>query len=283
MIGIRRGIVFALAATALFAITSAIVKVLVADYPVLQILFVRQLIVGVSVLPSILKSDSGQLKTDYPGLHGLRLMGAFVALTAGIWSVAILPLTSATVLAFTQVFFVVLLAARFLNETISKRRVLTIVAGFVGVTLVVRPGLDGMTALGVLIAIGGALGAAVAVTCVRTLSQTDSTATLLTYQALFVGLMSGIPMFWIWKSPTLWDLVMLITIGVLATAAQWFGVAALRLSPVSVIGNIEYMKLFYASVLGYLFFSEIPAPITLIGSVIIVLSAISTIREVAHA
>ncbi len=248
-------------------------KVAVNDYHVLQILFFRQLVVFLSTLPAVCQSFPTNLRTEYPQLHALRLVGAFVALSCGIWAVAVLPLTTAITLGFTQVFFVALLAWGFLSEPVGVHRVMATVAGFMGVVVVMRPGAEGIVDVYTLIPIIGAFGAAVAIISVRKLSQTDSTSTLLVYQAVFIGALSGAPLIWLWVTPDLAGLMFLLAIGVLATLGQWVGVKALRLGEASVVGNIEYAKLIYGVVLGFLVFSEIPDACTLFGSGIIVASS----------
>ena len=62
--------------------------------------------------------------------------------------------------------------------------------------------------------------------------------------------------------------------GVLAAAANWVGVAALRLGEASVIGNIQYTELVYAAILGYFIFSELPDSYTIVGAITIVGSSI---------
>lgn len=190
-----RGILWALIATALFAIVAAMAKVAVKEYHVLQILFFRQVVVFISSLPSISRTFPNGLQTSRPQLHALRLTGAFVALSCGIWAVAVLPLTTAITLGFAQVFFIAVLAKYFLNEPVGMHRISAVSVGFIGVLVVMRPGVEGLIDVHALIPIIGALGAAVAVISVRRLSQSESTATLLVYQAIFVGVLAGIPLF----------------------------------------------------------------------------------------
>ena len=265
-----QAIYWALLASALFAGVSAMAKLAVVDFHVLQIVFFRQIIVLLSALPTVIKTFPHSLRTKYPGLHALRLTGAFVALTTGVWAVAVLPLTTAITLTFAKVFFVALLALWFLGEPVGRHRLLAVLAGFIGVLVVMRPGQGGFVDLNALIPVVGALGAATAVTSVRRLSQTESTATLLAYQALFVGVMAGVPLFWLWDTPDWSGLLLLVSMGVLATAAQWVGVRALRMGEASVIGPIEYMKLIYAAILGFALFGELPDRYTILGAAIIV-------------
>ncbi|KZL14444.1 Riboflavin transporter [Pseudovibrio sp. Ad37] len=274
-----KGVLWALLATALFTLTSALAKVATTEYHVLQILFFRQCFVFASALPVLIKTFPHGFKTKHPLPHALRLTGAFVALSTGIWAVALLPLTTATTLAFAKVFFVAILASLFLGESTTRTRVTGIILGFVGVLIVIRPGFDCFASLYTLIPLAGALGAAVAVVCVRKLSQTESTATLLGYQAVFVGLMAGVPMFWLWKTPDLFGLLLLTIMALIATLGQWVGIKALRLGEASVVGSVEYISLIYAALLGLVLFSELPDTFTLIGAAVIIFSALYMMQK----
>lgn len=274
-----KGLLWALLAAGLFSVVIAMAKVAVADYHVLQILFFRQIVVLLSSLPDIAKAFPDSLKTQRPGLHAARLVGAFTALACGIWAVDVLPLTTATTLAFAQVFFVTLLALVFLNEPVGAHRIGSVLIGFIGVTVVMRPGVDGLIDVNALIPLLGAAGAAVAVTAVRKLSQTEPTATLLVYQSIFVGALAGVPLIWLWVTPDMFGWFFLTAMGVLATLGQWVGVRALRLGEASVVGNMEYSKLIYAAVLGYILFKEIPDEYTVAGALIIIGSSISIFQR----
>lgn len=276
-----RGILWALLATGLFATVAAMAKLAVTEYHVLQILFFRQIIVLLSSLPSIARDFPQSLRTRHPVLHGVRLFGAFVALSTSVWAVAVLPLTTAITLAFAQVFFVALLAMWFLKEPVGLHRIFAVIAGFLGVVVVMRPGVDGLIDIYALIPLAGAVGAAFAVISVRRLSQTETTANLLFYQAAFVGLLAGIPLIWLWVTPDLFGLLFLIAMGVLATIGQWVGVKALRLGEASVIGNIQYTQLIYAAILGFLIFDEVPDAHTLTGAAIIIGSALYIVHREA--
>ncbi len=269
-----RGIFWAILATGLFAIVAAMAKIAAAEYHVLQILFFRQVVVFLSSLPSIATSFPQSLKTKHPGIHALRLCGAYVALSCGIWAISVLPLTTALTLEFARVFFVALLAFYFLNESFGIRRIVAFVGGFIGVVVIMRPGVDGIFNEYGLIPILGALGAAVATTSVRKLSQTESTATLLVYQALFVGALAGAPLFWLWVTPDINGLLFLLAMGGLSAGANWAGVKALRHGEASVVGNIQYIQLVFAAILGFSIFGEVPDIYTIVGAAIIVGSSV---------
>jgi len=275
----RQGVFWALIAAALFAGVQAMAKVAAVEFHIFQIIFFRQLVVLVTSLPAISKTFPGSLRTEKPLLHSVRLAGAFLGLVCSVWAVSVLPLTTAITLMFAQVFFVALIARAFLGEPVGPHRIGAVVMGFIGVIVVMRPGVDGFLNFHALIAIAAALGSAVALTSVRRLSQTESTATLMVYQSVVVGILAAIPLIWLWKTPDFSQLLFLLSLGLLASAAQWIGVKALRLGEASVLGNIEYTKLIYAAALGYILFREIPDAYTLIGAAIIISSSYYIFRR----
>ena len=211
-----RGLLWGLLAVGLFSITVVMAKVAVNEYHVLQILFFRQIVVCASCIPSLVRSFPESLRTVRPGIHIARLIGAFTALSCGIWAVSVLPLTTAITLGFAQAFFVAILALVFLNERVGRYRMGAVIVGFLGVLVVMRPGVEGLINIYALIPLLGALGAAVAIISVRRLSQTESTTTLLLYQSLFVGVPAGVPLFWLWVTPDVYGTLFLLTMGVLA-------------------------------------------------------------------
>ncbi len=274
-----KGSLYGLSAAGLFSLTAVMGKYASADFHVLQILFFRQLIVFLSVVPFLLKDFPAVLKTENPTAHAVRLFGAFSALALNLWAVSVLPLTTAVVLMFSQAFIVAVLAHWYLGEEIGWQRLAIILVGFIGVVIVARPDVSTLTGLYPLIAIGAALGAGVALVCVRKLAQKESTATLLSYQAVFVGLFAGVPMLWLWKTPDYFELLFLLSMGVVATLGQWVGVKALRYGEANVISGLKYTEFVYAALFGFWFFGEIPDNYTLLGALLIIFSGLAMIHR----
>ncbi|WP_319533183.1 DMT family transporter [uncultured Cohaesibacter sp.] len=293
-----KAILWALFATAIFTIVATMAKIAVKDYHFLQILLFRQIVVFLSTLPTLLRTLPDSLKTPHPLLHSARLLGSFVALTGGILAVKGLPLTNATTLGFSTIFFVALLAALFLNEPLGPHRLGAILIGFIGVLIAVRPDASGLQNPYSLVALAAAFGGAVAAISVRKLSQTESTATLLVYQALFVGLLAAIPlfvpMFWplfqsshdlsapLWKQPDLTDTVFLFSMGILSAIGQWIAIHAMRLGEAALVKSVDYVKLLYAALFGFIFFAEVPDEHTLAGAGLIILASLYILHREAR-
>ncbi|MEZ8267391.1 DMT family transporter [Vibrio cyclitrophicus] len=268
-----KGITLALISTALFTIVGVFVRQLSTDYDTFQILFFRQLIFMLLLLPAIRKNIGVLLKPNKISLHLLRILGAFTALYFGFISVSNIPFSDATALGFLQVLFVALIAHFVLVEQITSSRIFTIVVGFIGVMTVVRPTFASHN-LYVLSGVIAALGASVAVVCVRKVAQSEPKITLMAYQALAIGLMTLIPTLYLWRTPTVEDFMLLLLVGIISSFAQYVGISAYKWVQANIIVNVEYVKIIYSLIIGLVVFSEIPDLWSMIGALIILISAL---------
>lgn len=268
-----KGVALALCSTAMFTLVGVIVRVLSDTIDVFQILFFRQLVFITLLMPAMMRSLDILLRPKRVKLHALRILGAFIALYFGFVTVSNIPLPDATALGFTQVLFVACISKLCLSERITATRLFTIIVGFIGVMMVVQPQFQQAslqyTGAGLL----AAMGAAVAVICVRKVSQEEPRITLLAYQALFVGVMALLPSLAAWQWPSWSELGLLLCVGVLSSVAQWIGVTAYKYGEANVIANVEYGKIIYSVALGYGLFSEIPNELAILGLLVIVASA----------
>lgn len=240
---------------------------------VFQILLFRQLVFITLLLPSIVNNIKLLLTPSCIKLHFFRIIGAFFALYFGFLTVSHIPFADATALGFTQVLFVAFISNLFLSERVGAMRLFTILVGFVGVMLVVQPSFEKADFEYMLLGLVGALGAATAVVCVRKMAQTVPKVVLLTYQAVFVGLIALIPSLLAWQWPNGDELLLLVLVGVISSIAQWIGISAYKYGEANVIANVEYAKIIYSLAFGYWLFAEIPNNIAIVGAGIILLSA----------
>ncbi len=134
-----KGCILALISTALFTIVGIFVRKLSADFDTFQILFFRQLIFMLLLVPAALKSINVLLRPNKLRLHALRITGAFTALYCGFITISNIQFADATALGFLQVLFVAVIARFVLAEQITRGRIFSILVGFIGVMMVVRP------------------------------------------------------------------------------------------------------------------------------------------------
>jgi drug/metabolite transporter (DMT)-like permease len=264
-----RGIVWTMAAGVVLTVMSAIIKSLGTRIPVIEILFVRQMVMSVLLTPRILRNPVAAFATPNPWLHALRVGLSVAAMLAGFTAIVHLPLADAVAVSFSRSFFVTIFAMVILHEVVSRHRWIAVVLGFAGVVIMVRPspdGLDPYAALGLVSA--AAVGLLFVI--VRKLAQHEKMATVLTYQAVGVGAVFAVPALLAWVPPTPEEWTLLVLIGVLSAIGQSFNFNAFRAGEATAVASADYLRLVYATALGVVLFGEWPTLNALVGAALIV-------------
>ena len=269
-----KGIALALISNALFILVGVIVRELSQTIDIFQILLFRQLVFVTLLMPSIISNIDAMLHPKMVSMHVWRVTGAFIALYFSFLTVSNIPFADATALGFLKVLFVAVISRLFLKENVGWARMTTILVGFAGVMLVVQPTLESESLFYVGTGLVAALGAAIAVICVRKMANVESKTVVLAYQAIFVGAVALIPAIIEWQWPTWSELALLVLVGVISSIGQWFGVTAFKWGEANVVSSVEYSQMIYSMVLGYLLFEELPNSLALIGASVILFSAI---------
>lgn len=275
-----RGILWMLAAGLFFTVMVTLIKVLGQRLHVAEILLIRQVFMAAIVAPTILTGLPASLHTKRPWLHVLRVACAATAMFCGFTAVIHMPLADATAIGFSKTFFVTVLAIVFLGETVGRHRWAATVIGFAGVVIVAEPGQTGGLNPYAILAVIGALGASGVMILLRKLSQVDRPVTILTYQAVFVGILMAPLAIWNWLAPTPFEWLLLALTGAVSWAGQMCNIRAFRAGEASAIAAFEYVRLVYATLIGFVLFADVPGLSTLAGSALIVGAALYTaLRE----
>lgn len=270
------GIVFMLAATVMFAVSSAVSKWQVADYSFDEVLFFRALgslvTIGAIVLP---RTGLAVFRTRRLWDHAGRSVTQTIAQSCIIIAFSLMPLGGAVAINFSSSLFATLFAALWLKERVGAVRAGALVAGFCGVLLVAAPGADTFR-IGALFALANAVLYGSVTAAVRGMTSTESPATLTMYQMVFLALFFalGLPFFgFTWPSAT--DLTWLLLNGVINAVGQYWWTRSLALAPPAAVGPFYYFSLVWALVLGFVFWGEVPTVPLLIGSAVVVGSGLA--------
>ncbi|NQU69792.1 MAG: DMT family transporter [Rhodospirillales bacterium] len=255
--------------TVVFAANDVVIKTLGRKIDPFELAFFRYVIGLVIMSPIFIRIGVAGLRTKRIGLHLMRLSMACVAMIGVLISVINLPLATVTSLSFSRILFTTFVAVLILKELVSARRWLATAIGFVGVVIMVRPSADGVDTIA-LIAIASAMTFAVANVLIRVLSRTEPPIRILFYYHLGGSLVFVGPAIYMWVTPVGMEWALVGAIGVLTTIGMVAFVRGFAVGEASVIGPMEYTRLIYAAVLGFLFFAEIPDPYTILGAMIIV-------------
>jgi drug/metabolite transporter (DMT)-like permease len=261
-----------------FSLMVAMVKLAGERLPVTQILFIRQLGMTIMLAPVLIKTFPGSLKSGQTHLQFLRIFLALNAMVFGFTAVINMPMADATAIAFAKSFFVTIFAVFFLKEAVGLYRWSAVAVGFLGVLVMLRPGAEGYSLYG-LMALGGAACAGLVMVIIRKLSRTDPPSTILAYQAIGVGLIMAVPAYIQWIPPTPAEWAQLAAIGFVSYFAQKANIYAFSYGEASMLASLDYVRLIYATLFGWILFSELPSISTWVGAAIIVLASIYTVHR----
>lgn len=267
-----------LAAAFGFSIMVLLVKIVGERLNVTQILIVRQIVMMLIVLPKVLNHFPGCLKTGRLDLQITRVVFALIAMLCGFYAVINMPLADAIAIGFAKSFFVTIFAIWILKEVVGIRRWMAVAIGFVGVLVMMRPGLDGYDPNS-LLALVGAAAAGLVMVIIRKLSYTDKPITTLSYQAFLVAVCVALPAWYFWQPPTLLEWGLMIVIGIISYVAQMLNIYAYSWGEASMLASLDYIRLLYATFFGWLIFDTLPGTYTWIGALVIICASLYTVHR----
>jgi drug/metabolite transporter (DMT)-like permease len=190
-----------------------------------------------------------------------------------------LQLDEAVAIMFSTPFFVAALAGPVLGEWVRWPQWTAICAGFLGVLLVIRPGL-GTFHVAALISLAGALLSALYSILTRMLARTDSNETTLFYSNVVgaVALLPVLPLIWT-PPPDSMVIALMVAVGAMGSLGHYLLIAAHRLAPASVLSPFIYTQIVLVIVLGYLVFGDLPQRWTIAGAAIVVASGLYLVHR----
>jgi drug/metabolite transporter (DMT)-like permease len=268
-----RGIVLMCLSTLAFSIMHGLVRFVSEVLPPFQIAFFRNIFGLAFLVPLLMRSRFAILRTQRIGLHALRGVINIVAMLMFFTALSISPLAKVTALSFTAPIFMAILAVLVLGERFRVYRWLAIMAGFMGMLIILRPGLVAIDT-GALLVTGSALLWAVAMVVIKILSRTESSLTIVAYMGIFLGVFSVFPALWVWQPFGLVTLGWMVLIGLFGTIAQMSLSQSLKETDPTALMPFDFLKLIWTALIGAWFFAEIPDIYTWIGAAVIFASGL---------
>lgn len=275
------GIGLKVGATIAFTIMNAVIRS-VGHVPVGEIIFFRSSFALVPLL--IVAAWSGSIiaaiTTERPALHLMRSLIGSSSMFFYFTAVSILPLADSTAFSFVMPIFSVVLAALILRENVGIWRWSAVAIGFCGVLLIIEPHggvrsiIGGGISYGAAAGLIGSLISAFVVIFIRQMSKTERSEAIVFYFMLTSACIGAVTMFWASIWPTPWELVLLITIGLLGGIGQICMTFSYRLAEPSMLAPFDYVAIVWATILGYIIFDELPVWQVIAGSSIIIVSGL---------
>jgi drug/metabolite transporter (DMT)-like permease len=280
------GIVLRLVATLLFTLMALAVRLASFDAPVGQVVFFRSFVALAPILAYM--AWRGQLptglRTSRPVGHLHRSMLGGAAMVFSFISLAHLPLVLATALGFLAPLLVVPAAIIVLRERPGPVVIAASVLGFLGILLMLMPAMQGpaldrATLIGVAAGLAMAAVTAAAKVQIKALTATEQPGTIAFYFAVVCSLIGLASAPFGWVTPSGGALALLIASGLFGGLAHIAMTEALARAPASTLAPFEYTALIWAFLFDALFFALLPAPLALVGAMVIVLAAAAVAFE----
>lgn len=271
-----KGIALMTGAVAGFSCIDASAKFLINHMDIAQVVWARYAFAFIfSLFISNPFTHPALMRTSRPWLQIGRSALLVLSTALNVVALRYLQLDQTVSIMFSTPFLVAILSGPLLGEWVGWRRWTAIIVGFIGVLVVIRPGMGGGMQWAALFSVGAAIFYAAYSIATRMVSRTDSSETTLFYGNLVAVCVMAPLLPFVWKGPlSLLDFGLLVAVGALGSSGHYLMIAAHRRAPASVLSPFMYTQLVWATTLGFLVFGDIPTQWTMVGATIVVASGL---------
>lgn len=268
------GMALMVLAMTLIPVMDGLAKLLSARYPTLEIVWARYFFHFVLLLPLVLhRYGLGAFALQRPWLQLFRGSLLMVSTACFFGAIATIPLADTLAVVFVYPFVVTALSPWFLGERVGVWRWGAVAVGFVGALIVIRPGFQTLSPA-MLMALAAGCIYAVYVLVTRKMAGTDPPLKTLLMTAIVGTVVMTLILPFVWVTPTPIDLAIMVSLGVLAATGHYMIIVAHEWASAPQLAPYSYVEMVSATIVGFLLFGDLPAALTWLGIVIIVLSGI---------
>jgi len=274
---LERGALYMIASSLLFAGMGGIVKIVSVLLPNEMVVFFRSAMGLMALLPWLAHRGLSSVRTHQPGAHLARGLAGLAAMYCYFYAIAYLPLAEATLLNYATPIFVPFIAFLWLRERVPRRLASAIGVGFLGILLILKPGLE-LFSPASLVGVASGIFAAVAMVGIRRLTRTEPALRIVFYFSLICTVISAVPLAWSWRTPAFELWAWLLAMGVLASTAQLCLTRAYAHAPAAQVGPFSYATVVFAALAGWGFWGEVPDVLSAVGALLVCVAGALAIR-----
>lgn len=269
-----RGALLSLASFGVYATHDVVVKTLGESYRPFQIIFFAGLL-SFPLITIMLMSDrtDGTLIPKHPWWTVIRTTSAVLTGLGGFYAFSVLPLAQCYAIFFAMPILITLLAIPVLGERIGLHRGLAVVAGLLGVLVVLRPG-EVEFGLGHLAALSAASFGALTSVIVRKVGKAERSIVLMLYPMVANFVVMGAALPFVYTPMPIEHLGLLGAMAAMGLIGGLLSIAAYRLAPAVIVAPMQYSQMLWAVFYGWLFFDESLDLNTALGSAVIIASGL---------
>lgn len=249
-----------------------------------MIVFFRQLTGLIALSPFLIRdrvqdsSKKSWLKTDQIHLHILRVVASLGSMYCLVYSLKYLPLVDALLITYTRPLFIPIVVFIWFRKKWTKTTWLGLVVGFLGITLILKPD-KMMFDIAALVGLASAMFGAVAFTCIRRLTKTDSANKILFYYLCFSIPLAAFPLVLNFHMPTAKELGLLAAIGICGTIYQMTLTRAYQFAKAFKVASMLYSTIFFGALFDFWLGDFSIDYIGIIGIALIIVGTVITIKQ----
>ena len=220
------------------------------------------------ITPYILKTKFEVFSTKNLKIHILRSALNLPAMLLGFAALAMLPLEKMTAIHFIVPIIVTILAVIFLKEKIYLYRSIALVMGFLGMLIILRPGIIDIS-IGIYMALISSLIWSVVIILTKKVSKDDSAITILSHQYVYMSLFSFPLVIYFWDQPSFKTIILILCAAMSGTILHIALNHAYKLVDVTMTQPYSFLGLVVSSIIGFFVFSDKPDFYTWLGASVI--------------
>ena len=273
------GILFAVLAYFSFSLLDTVQKTTVIYHSIFQILFLKYFFtLFLSIFESYRKKNNYFFRTKNFKLQITRSILSIIESGCFILSFRYLTLADAHSIGSLTPIIIVALSAIILREKVNLKTWIAIFFGFIGVLVIIRPGLSIFDPMS-LIPLAAAFFLSFYQILTRKVSKYDSSETSLFYTSVIGIILMSLIIPFFWQPLQSYSYLLFLGIGVFFSLGIYFQIIALSFAKASIIQPFHYTLILWAIILGYIFYNDFPDIPTIIGAIIITLSGIYVLNS----
>jgi drug/metabolite transporter (DMT)-like permease len=246
---------------------------------VFQIMEMRSLL-GFAMLWPLVRSSGGlaAMRTHRLGQQVARNAVHYAAQFGWFFALTLIPLAQVVAIEFTMPIWTALLAVAFLGERLGAARIVAVVLGLVGVAVIVRPGLEHVDP-GQLIALAAAVGFAISMILVKSLTRTDSSVAIIFWMLVVQSIIGIVPAALVWRTPSAAVWPWIVVIALCGTYSHFCMTQALRHAEATMIVPMDFLRVPLTAVAGWLVYDERIDLFTVAGAGLILVANLLNLRR----
>jgi drug/metabolite transporter (DMT)-like permease len=236
------------------------------ELDVFQIMEMRS-VIGLAMLYPLIHVAGGfaALKTARPWQQVGRNIAHYGAQFAWFKALTLIPLAQVISIEFTMPIWTAILAVAFLGERMGLWKNLAVALGIVGVVIIVRPGTSEIVP-GQIIALAAAVGFAISVTMVKSLTRSDSVVTILFWMLFIQSIIGLVPALDVWRWPSAYVWAWIIVIAFCGTFSHYCLTRAMLHADATVVVPMDFLRVPLAALAGWLLYGERLDTLTILGA-----------------